>query len=416
MQRLLAFLLLSSSVVLGGCGTVGAHSQPEAASPAKTAPQAMPRQEERLPPPGETHPLVAPPPIRPGREIPSTVAAPGGTIALLLPLKAPAFASAAEAVKQGFMAAFSFSATGGDSTGGNAPRLNVKLYPTDAREEDILAAYALAVQEGSNVVVGPLTRDGVTALAGSGRISVTTLALNTPEKELAPLPHLYFFALSVEAEARQAARTAFGHGRIAITVTAPTLLSKRAQQAFTAEWKSLGGKLAAQYAIPNDPAAYPALQEAVARTPADMIFLAAPYEKARLVRPYFPPTTAVYATSQIYGGVKDPGDFDLTGVQFVDMPWLLQPDHPAVAVYPRPGAFLGADLERLYAMGIDAFRLAKILLSSGERPVVLEGVTGRLSLGGDHHFQREPTLAVFRQGEAVVVEPGLSQVPVGDQP
>ena len=69
----------------------------------------------------------------------------------------------------------------------------------------------------------------------------------------------------------------------------------------------------------------------------------------------------------------------LNGVRFVDMPWLLQADHPAVMVYPRLQAGDDVEFERLYALGIDAFRLGLELLK-GTREPALDGVTGQISL------------------------------------
>jgi outer membrane PBP1 activator LpoA protein len=91
-------------------------------------------------------------------------------------------------------------------------------------------------------------------------------------------------------------------------------------------------------------------------------------------------------------------------VRFFDMPWLLQPDHPAVMIYPRPASPLAPELERLYALGIDAYRLLDVLLDgSVAKALPLDGVTGKLTLEG-HQFQREATPAVMRQGLGVPVE------------
>ncbi len=80
------------------------------------------------------------------------------------------------------------------------------------------------------------------------------------------------------------------------------------------------------------------------------------------------------------------------------MPWLLQPDHPAVMIYPRD-AQLPIDLARLYALGIDGYRLA-LAWMNGETRFELDGVTGRLrvdrSLGP--RVERVPAFAIFRNG------------------
>jgi len=316
-------------------------------------------------------------------------------VALLLPLKSAAFARAAGAVRQGFMAAADGSA------------VDVKVYATDDQTDGILSAYRDALQQGARMVVGPLTRNAVTALAASSLVGVPTLALNQPETEGALPQNLYLFSLSVEAEARQVARSAFADGRLrALVVGTGTPLSRRTGQAFLDEWRSLRGESAGQIDLPKSPDDYPALHEAIASHPSDMIFLAADAGKARLARPYLSAAVATYATSQIYGGKTDQlENIDLAGIRFVDMPWLLQPDHPAVTAYPRAD-FPGADLTRLYAFGIDAFRLARLLAEGQVRPgFTLDGVTGRISVKGSQAFERELTPAQFVQGEVVILEP-----------
>jgi hypothetical protein len=70
-------------------------------------------------------------------------------------------------------------------------------------------------------------------------------------------------------------------------------------------------------------------------------------------------------------------------VRYVEMPWFIQPDHPAVMVYPAPKAGLSVEHERLYAFGIDAFRIGMVLLK-GDRKAPMDGVTAKVTLEGNH--------------------------------
>ncbi len=323
---------------------------------------------------------------------------PKGSIALLLPLKSALYSKAAEAVKQGFMAAYSQSPASGNQ------KLPIRIYPTGDQVESILEAYQLALQEGNLIIIGPLTRSGVTAIAESKLVNIPTLALNIPENDIALPANLYSFGLSVEGEARQIARMAYNDGKkSAATVTANNPLAKRSQQAFIDEWQKLGQKVIAQFSFTGEVSSVSTLRDALAKKSPDMVFLAADVEKARMVRPYLGVTNATYATSQISGGKNEPArDVDLNGVVFLDMPWLLQPDHPAVMIYPRQDKFISADLERLYALGIDAYRLSEMLHSSPNRSLTLDGVTGRITFSGDNQILRELTPATFRQGIATL--------------
>jgi outer membrane PBP1 activator LpoA protein len=100
----------------------------------------------------------------------------------------------------------------------------------------------------------------------------------------------------------------------------------------------------------------------------------------------------------------------MAGVNFVDMPWLLEPQHTAVMVYARPKPLASMDLERFYALGIDAWRIAQLLLS-GVRDIRLDGVTGQLTLGADGHFERELVAGRYSEGRTQSTGTGTGTAP-----
>lgn len=309
-------------------------------------------------------------------------------IALLLPLASPSFGRHADAVRQGFVGA-------AKTAGRSAPATRVYSVNEDAL--NVLTIYEEALESGAQVVVGPLTRSGVAALAASSLVKVPTLALNIPEARTAPPPRLYFFGLGIEQEARQIAVLARSDGRRNAFVLADnSALGKRMRQAFVAEFARGGGMIVAELTFGADQQTLTRLREAVDLRVADMMFLALGAAEARIARPYLGPTLAVYATSQVNPGA--PAD-ELNGVRFVDMPWLLQPDHTAVMVYAR-AQLANVEFERLYALGIDAFRLS-LELMKGTRDPALDGVTGQIRLK-DQQFVRELTVAQFAGGKPVV--------------
>lgn len=282
--------------------------------------------------------------------------------------------------------------------------IGVKIYPTRDPAEESLNAYKLAREEGSQVVVGPLTRDAVNALATNGRLDIPVLALNVLDDGVTGLPpNLYFFGLSLEDESRQVARLAFKDGlRSASIVYATTALAERMKKAFSDEWLSLGGTLVREQLFSVSKTGFVSLAESDDPTPVDMVFLAAGAAKGRLVRPSLGNDIPIYATSQIYGYRYAPQmNFGLNGIRFIDMPWLLLPDHAAVMLYSRPNDKSSPETARLYALGIDAFRLATELLDLPSKPLQpLDGVTGQITLNKDRKFVRELTPATFRQGYA----------------
>ncbi len=349
---------------------------------------------------------------------------PAPHIALLLPLKSKssALARAAEVVQQGFSAAASLQ-----------HGIPVRIYASADESKDIITLYRQALADGALAVAGPLTRDGVSALASYSGINVPTLALNSTE-----LPknsyNLYFFGLPVENEARQVAQIAFkAKLRNATIISTGTPLSKRLATAFADEWTNIGGMITAEVLFNDDFAVLtnlpvapwpegtePKPASAVSETgeplppsrplpppiaPGNVAFIAADHEKARLIRPYLNPTLPVYATSLVYkGNTNTLANFDLNEIHFVDMPWLLQPDHPAVMIYPHSASLLEPEVDRLYALGIDSYRIVYALLTNfPDNAWPLDGVTGKLLLSGQQ-LLREPIPAFFRLGLGLTAE------------
>ena len=315
-------------------------------------------------------------------------------IGIILPLNTNAFRQPAEDVKQGLLAASKLQP-------GTPP---IRIYPTSDETNDVLTVYRQALKNGAKVIIGPLTKSAIAALAESNLVTVPTLALSVPDIEITN-HNLYLFGLSLDAEARQVAQLMRREGRqSAIIVSSTSALGKRLQSTFSTAWQGQGGSVAGQlvYSSSTD---LNTLHDYISQLQADAIFLALNAQDASLVRPYLLSKTASYATSQIFSGISAPSNVDLGGVRFLDMPWLLQPDHPAVMVFTRLERPLNADSERLYAMGIDAYRLAQLFFQGTMPPTgnILDGVTGQIRLA-NQQFTRELTAAEFQANTVVVLD------------
>ena len=381
--------LLAAAVLYGGATALASESAATSPAPQPPALQAPVPLAPASPPAPQAN---VPAPVRDGKP---QSAEPGEAphIALLLPLASPAFAKHAEAVRSGFLAAAKLD-------GGRA--LPVRTYAVGDDPRQVVETYIKALGAGARAVVGPLTRSGVTAVAESAAVLVPTLALNMPEGRNASGPDIYLLNLQVEAEARQVAQLAYQDGyRRALTVNGDTSLLKRIHQAFVEEFTRLGGAHVAEQAFSTDQSSLNRIKQAASAATPDMAFLALDVARARRARAYLG-AIALYATSQVYPGNAGPlAGFDLAGVHFLDMPWLLQPDHAAVMAYPRPDYRDAIELERFYALGIDAFRVVQALLA-GKSDTALDGVTGKLTLGRDRNFIRGLTAAQFTDGKLVV--------------
>jgi outer membrane PBP1 activator LpoA protein len=333
---------------------------------------------------GQSPRAQAQPASAPVAPVAKPLAAPGKQavrlkIGLLLPTESKLLGEAAAVVRSGVEAAHDAE-----------PQADVVVI--DADEHNAAQRYREAVASGVNVMIGPLSRGGIAAVAPY--VSVPTLALNAVGRDVPSNPKLFTLALNVEVEARQIARLMREDGRSNPLIIADgEVLSSRLKQAFADEWRSQNGKDAPQ--IEDNGQSLPDLLQAASK--ADAVFLAVePAEAARL-KPALQPDLPVYATSQI--STRSP-DKQLAGVRFIDMPWFLMPQHPAVKRFARPASALTLQTERLYALGIDAYRLA-LLLGSTRNPsaIKLDGVTGDLKLGRDRVFDRQLPVSLIGEGE-----------------
>lgn len=329
-------------------------------------------------------------------------------IGLLLPLHSDTLGEAAQAVKDGFMAAHERDPGG----------VEVSVFDSGDSPQDILSGYAAAATD-SDIVVGPLSRSGTTAVAQSDAVTKPTIALTPPEGDAVALPgQMLVIGLSVEDEARQAATWAAQDKAMkkAFVLYTDTPWQRRAAKAFEAQWKQLGKdaetiELAATGGYLNGRALLQ-FKRSLPQDKSSLLFAALDARQGRQLRAIVGDAMPLYGTSQLNPIVaQDRKDGDrieeLNGAKLLDIPWQVQPDHPAVMTYPRPVADAdqkrSADMERLYALGIDAFRIAREL-AGHHGSFQLDGVTGILKVrydNGHPRFDRTELPAEYRDGVVV---------------
>ena len=326
-------------------------------------------------------------------------------VALLLPLRSEALGAPADALRAGFMAAYERDRTG----------FVVNLIETGDSAQETVDAYRAALAQ-NDIVVGPLARSAVGALAASGAVAKPTIALNHPDLRAAgadaALPaKMLVMGLSIEDEARQVAQWAASDhpGARALIVTGANAWQRRLATAFAAHWKQLGNQVeTAELADSNgylSESGLSALRNRVDAESPDLLFAALDAGQARQLRGALGIEVALYGTSSVNPGTG-PGtgepQLEMDGVHVLDMPWQLQPDHPAVMVYPRwEGPRRTLDLDRLYALGIDAFRVAREIGLEPSTSFEMDGVTGRLRVSfgkGAARFERIQPTAVYLGG------------------
>jgi outer membrane PBP1 activator LpoA protein len=111
-----------------------------------------------------------------------------------------------------------------------------------------------------------------------------------------------------------------------------------------------------------------------------------------------------YASAQVYQRQETMALRDLDHVRIVDLPWLVDPAAPALAALPRR-TFDSVGLDRLYALGLDAYRMARAFVGGVPVEFTLDGATGRLVLGDGRQIMREGALAVFQNGTLAPLAP-----------
>ena len=331
--------------------------------------------------PADFGPMAAPQPNRPH-------------IALILPTSSPSLGKLAEAVRQGFVAA---------ATIAGKESLPVHVTAIESEGAPLLEACRSAQATGAKLVVAGLTRDGAQSISLSDCPRQLVLALNEIRGE-APVS-MHTVSLSLEHEARQAALQAINDGlRMAIIVGTGSTLSKRVQDAFEREWGRAAGE-GRKLVYSGNPEEAAAIRDRIGSVRADMVFFALDPVEARAIRPYVSGMLPIYATSYSVDPRADAiVNVDLQGVRYLEMPWFIQPDHPAVMVYPQPGSAMSVEQERLYALGIDAFRIGQQMLK-GEDSKPLDGVTGRITLEGLHHYTRALAPAEVDGGRVIPLRP-----------
>ncbi len=348
-----------------------------------------------------------------------------GRIAILLPQSGP-LSPISTAIRNGLLLAYYRS---------RDYRPELRFYDTGPDEATLLTAYRQAVDDGARLVLGPLRKTAVEALARQyERMPVTTLSLNYLPAGVTGRPGLVQYGLAPEDEVDQLAERAWfdGHNQ-ALAMVPEGPWGDRLLAHFEGHWQALGGRLLK--AVHYDPAAndfsHPLREllrldaslarkrrlerllgtrlgyEPRRRQDADFIFLVATPRAGRLIRPqldfHFASDLSVYATSHIYTGHRRAlKDRDMDGVRFCDIPWLLAPTPGQRAergLVERLWPTNSRRHLRFYALGLDGFDLfSELGILEAYPHEDLRGRTGRLSLLESGRLYRQLTWARFHNG------------------
>lgn len=327
-----------------------------------------------------------PPPARDGYHPPRQMA-------VLLPLTGE-LAAASGAVRDGLLAGY---------YGESRAKPSITFFDTRGTPEGALSARAEALAAGADLIVGPLGRDEVAALAAAPADGAVWLALNRTPLATAGGAS---FALAPEDEGVAVAQRLLDQGLRRVVAIAETDDSaQRSLQGFRERFQRDGGEVLATASLdPLGGTAAEGLAILAARgAGAEALFLAARAPAARILMPQRDVAglagIPVFSTSLVLFGSEPRLDRELDGLQFPELPWLL-----GDTVGPGDADSLGRSLPtargsaaRLFAFGYDAWRVAVYLdaLQGGAR---LRGATGDLGIDAAGIVERVPAWAEFSGG------------------
>ena len=153
-----------------------------------------------------THPALSAAPLAPTRSdegVKAQAPRDAPALALVLPLASATYGRVSAAVRGGFLAA--------------AAAANAHPLVISHGDNDVETAFDQAREAGVRVIVGPLVRDDVKAIAIMGVDSPLVLALNQVDEGATLPPNMFSLTLGVESDgtAARADRARFGraHGR-----------------------------------------------------------------------------------------------------------------------------------------------------------------------------------------------------------
>lgn len=352
-------------------------------------------------------PASAPLPINPQLNQASTGQDMQSQLALLLPMTGQ-FKDAAEAVRDGFMAAANADERN------NKPQIKVH----DISPENVANIYQQAQQSGAQAIVGPMGRNASVALYNAFQrgFPVPTLMLYELEElsNRSSVQNLWQFSLTPEDEAHRVAEKAWNDGhRNATIVHLEGAWGDRVAKAFAERWSSLGGQVVGTISF-NKKNIKQQLKSITDST--NCILLGSFAQEARLVPSYLKymkkAQMPFYATSHVYDAEPQTSlDRDLEGVIFPDMPWVLlkgnypdnnQYNQEPITLYTtlqqQTGDRMSGANKRLFAFGVDAYRVVSQLSQLNTQKI--SGTTGLLSVDQYSHIHREMLWAKFVNGLA----------------
>ncbi|MGJ7087739.1 penicillin-binding protein activator [Morganella morganii] len=298
---------------------------------------------------------------------------------------------------------------------------DVKIYDTDSKPLATLLAQAQA--DGMDLIVGPLLKGDVATLA-TANTPLNILALNELDTPIAR-PNVCYFSLSPEDEARNAAQFIRQDNKTAPLVLTPdNSFGRRIAQSFADEWQKNGGGVVLHQTFSGNPGSSLSLtgvpvqpSSSAAAQPdgtvvqpqpvsggVDSVYIIATSDQLIYIKPALEFATsargrpAFYASSRSNkAGTGKDFQFEMEGLKLTDIP-LIAGGNPQL-LSQAAGKF-GNDYTRvrLYAMGMDAWRLANQFGDMQRHTLRMNGASGDITVTDNCTVYRHLPWLEFKQG------------------
>jgi len=304
----------------------------------------------------------------------------------------------------------------------NQGQFTLNFYDTQSKSTGDL--YKQAIQEGADMIIGPLLKDRVEELLKANP-TVPVLALNELDKPVVN-DTTYYFSLSAAADAAQAAQYLYTQGyRKPLLIAAQGRIGYSSIKAFEQSWATLsqdkpvvatfGARNEVQGMVKNALSGRSTaragevvqLSDAAPRS-IDAVYVVANSLETRMIKPYVDVSVnpmgslPIHTSSRGYDSAATEVASELNGMHIADMPLLLggyEKQREQIALlWPQTQG----DLLRLFAMGYDAVSLAENLQQMRKVGGMQQaGMSGQLSVDAQGNIVRMLSWGTYQNGKLV---------------
>ncbi|HWR95474.1 MAG TPA: penicillin-binding protein activator [Arenimonas sp.] len=323
---------------------------------------------------------------------------PPARLAVLLP-QSGSLAAAGTAIRDGILAGYYAE---------SRTKPTIRFYNSQGSAEGAKAAYQRALKDGAQMILGPIGKEEVAAIAETAS-GIPVLALNHIDQPGNRV--LLNFSLNPEREGELLAERLIGKSLLQAGVfNQGGDGNARTLAAFEKRYQQAGGKILFRAPAPqfgkdaNGAPVNPVLPESLLQAKAIMLLMSGTAAKPTRAALALNGASAipVFAGSEITENGDAKTNAQLNGIEFMQIPWLANQGN-ALGVTPAqlsklPSARGGG--ARLNAFGLDAWLVStRLQVWLGSPNTAINGATGTLHMEPDGQIERKLPWLTFQNGQ-----------------